>query len=375
MTLPIWEEGAAPVLGLGPLQGDLEAEVAVVGLGGSGLTAVGELCARGVDTVGLDAGGIASGATGRNGGFLLAGLADFHHVAIGKLGRDRAIACYRATLEELERIFELTPEAASCAGSLRVSASQDEEHDCEAQYAAMAASGLPVERYSGPEGRGLLFANDGILQPFLRCQILARRALEGGARLFVGSPVTSFAPGRLFAATGSVACRSVLVCVDGALEQLVPVLKRSVRSARLQMLATAPVAEAVASRPVYRRFGLDYWRQLATGEVVLGGCRDVGGDDEWTTRAVPSETVQRALDELLTSGLGLDAEVTHRWAGVVGFTDDRLPLVREVAPGLYVAGGYSGTGNIVGTLAARGLVGLALDGHSELAELLDGTAP
>ena len=130
----------------------------------------------------------------------------------------------------------------------------------------------------------------------------------------------SVRPGRLLAGGGSVACESVLVCVDGALERLVPVLDGPVRSARLQMLATAPLGNEVASRPVYRRYGLDYWQQLATGEVVLGGCRDLGGADEWTTDAVPSESVQRGLDRLLVSDLGIHAPVTHRWAGIVAYT-------------------------------------------------------
>jgi glycine/D-amino acid oxidase-like deaminating enzyme len=86
MTRPIWEELAPSRLRLPVLEGDVEAEVAVVGLGGSGLTAIGELLARGVEVVGLDGGRVASGATGRNGGFLLAGLADFPHVAIGRFG-------------------------------------------------------------------------------------------------------------------------------------------------------------------------------------------------------------------------------------------------------------------------------------------------
>jgi len=105
---------------------------------------------------------------------------------------------------------------------------------------------------------------------------------------------------------------------------------------------------------------------------VLGGCRDVGGEDEWTTEAVPSETVQRGLDRLLASGLGIAAPVTHRWAGIVGYTANHLPVVRQVESDLYVAGGYSGTGNVVGALAAKGLVELALDGRSELAALFDG---
>jgi len=373
MTTPFWDDVSSPGPSLPFLAGDVHAEVAVVGLGGSGLTAIGELLARGVEVVGVDAGVVGNGAAGRNGGFLLAGLADFHHVAIGKFGRERADECYRATLSELDRIFELTPGAATRVGSLRIAATPRELDDCEEQYEAMVASGLAVERYEGPEGKGLCFASDGSLQPLERCHGLARRALEDGARLFGESPVMSLERGRVSTARGSITCRSVLVCVDGSLELLVPALSGSLRSARLQMLATVPLGERIVARPVYTRYGLDYWQQCANGELLLGGCRDVGGEQEWTTEAVPSEAVQSALDTLLGSELEIAADVTHRWAGVVSFTDTGLPVVREVAQSVFVAGGYNGTGNVVGAIAAKGLVGLALDGHSRLATLFDST--
>jgi glycine/D-amino acid oxidase-like deaminating enzyme len=49
------------------------------------------------------------------------------------------------------------------------------------------------------------------------------------------------------------------------------------------------------------------------------------------------------------------ARVTHRWVGIVGYTDDLLPFVGEVpgSPGLYAAGGYSGHGNVLGYLAGK----------------------
>jgi glycine/D-amino acid oxidase-like deaminating enzyme len=49
------------------------------------------------------------------------------------------------------------------------------------------------------------------------------------------------------------------------------------------------------------------------------------------------------------------APVTHRWVGVVGYSDDVRPYVEEVPgrPGLHVMGGYSGHGNLMGRLAGR----------------------
>ena len=365
----------SPPPGLPTLRGDTTAEAVVVGLGGSGLTAVNALLQRGVRTVGIDAGGIASGAAGRNGGFLLAGLAEFHHVAVERLGRERAARCYRVTLAELDRIFADCPSSTRRTGSLRIAADENEADDCHDQLVAMRADSLPVEPYDGPFGRGLRFPEDGAMQPLARCRSLAGRAFEMGARLFVDSPVTSIEPGRVVTASGAVACDHVLVCVDGALEVLVPRLAAEVRSVRLQMLATAPIPGEVVPCPIYRRYGLDYFQQLVTGEVALGGARDAGGDKEWTRSLEPSAAVQGVLDARLAEVVPVATTVTHRWAGTVGYTEDRLPIVRAVDEGVYVAGGYSGTGNVVGAVAARALVELALDGDDALASLFDGGGP
>ena len=103
----LWATGAA--LGLPALEGDVRADVCVVGLGGSGLTCVREAVRLGARVVGVDAGDIGGGAAGRNGGFLLAGLAPFYHDAVSRFGRHRARSMYQATLDEIERIATELP--------------------------------------------------------------------------------------------------------------------------------------------------------------------------------------------------------------------------------------------------------------------------
>jgi gamma-glutamylputrescine oxidase len=58
---------------------------------------------------------------------------------------------------------------------------------------------------------------------------------------------------------------------------------------------------------------------------------------------------------------GRAVQVTHRWAASVGYTADGRPLVAEARPGVVACGGYSGTGNLVGPIAARAPVALAVD--------------
>lgn len=351
---PVWDDRPWP--GLAPLDGDVTADVCVIGLGGTGLTAVADLVGRGASVVGVDAGRVGGAAAGRNGGFLLAGLAQPYHRVVAQLGRPVAAGLYRRTLEELDRIQASTPDAVQRKGSLRIERTPEGLVDCAAQAAALRLDGFPVEEYDGPEGRGLLFPRDGAMQPLLRCRLLAR-GLPGLHEL---SPVTALAPGQVRTARGRVRCGAVVVAVDGRLEQLLPELAGTVRTVRLQMLATAPTRELVVPRPVYLRDGYEYWQQLPDDRLVLGGFRDLGGAEEETGAAEPSAPVQEALTRFLREELAVTADVTHRWAAPVGYTQDALPYLGEVRQGVFAAGGYCGTGNVVGALCGRQLAALAL---------------
>lgn len=126
---PIWDDD--PTWVTPPhLSSDQSCDVCVVGLGASGLAAVLEIAKSGFKVIGIDAIDVAAGAAGRNGGFLLAGLADFYHDSVKSLGRDKALKIYRDTITELEKTFEEYPECTKRTGSLRIAASQQELEDC-----------------------------------------------------------------------------------------------------------------------------------------------------------------------------------------------------------------------------------------------------
>ncbi|HEX6909868.1 MAG TPA: FAD-binding oxidoreductase [Longimicrobium sp.] len=364
---PVWDDH--DWTHLPRLDGDVRADVCVVGLGGSGLTAVDELLRRGASVVGIDAGIVAAGAAGRNGGFLLAGTYDFYHDAVARYGRERARTIYGLTVDEIRRIAHEAPRAVRLTGSVRLADSDEEIEDCRRQLDAMRADGLPVEWYAGPEGQGLLIPTDGAFDPLLRCRIMARRAAKAGARLYEHAPALDVRPGEVRTPAGTVRCGRVIVAVDGRLEGILPELAGRVRTARLQMLATEPTDEVRVPRPVYARWGYEYWQQLPDGRVALGGFRDVGGEGEWTREAVPGDVVQARLERFLRERIGVRAPVTHRWAGCVGFTDTGLPVLEEVRPGVWAAGGYSGTGNVIGALCGRAAAELSLGAASELGDV------
>ncbi|MDQ2951342.1 MAG: FAD-binding oxidoreductase, partial [Chloroflexota bacterium] len=89
------------------------------------------------------------------------------------------------------------------------------------------------------------------------------------------------------------------------------------------------------------------------------------GEDE-----CPTPNVQRHLDAFLGTH-GIDAPVTHRWAGTMGFSHDALPYVGHTGPRLFVCGGFTGHGMAFGPVSAEMIATLVSGGAHPDADLFD----
>ncbi len=101
--------------------------------------------------------------------------------------------------------------------------------------------------------------------------------------------------------------------------------------------------------------------------------RDFDFSSEFTAEEAVTAPIQDALDGFAEGLLGRRPEVTHRWAGIFGLVPDLLPVVGRVPAedGVWVAGGYSGHGNVLGFLCGE-LVAEAILGQPDpLLELFE----
>ena len=366
-TMTAWDDDpvVASWAGLPKITENLTADVCVVGLGGSGLAAVAALAERGLAVVGLDAGRVGAGAAGRNGGFLLGGPASFLHRSVQTWGAS-SVGLYRDTLAEIDRLATLLgPDVIQRTGSIRlvglpgdpvdVDEARDRDadaQDCAALASELRAHGIAVEDYDGELGRGLFLPDDAAMNPARRSLGMAA-LLRTRAALYENSPALSIQTGVVRTAFGSVSAPVILVAVDGKLELALPELRGRVRSARLQMLGTAPGLPRRLPCPVYGRWGYDYAQQTPDGRMFVGGGRDRFVDDEWTTDTTPTDGVQAYIENVALRMAGTPVTVTRRWAATVGYTSDGRPMCGQVADGVFAFGGYNGTGNLVGPGACQ----------------------
>ena len=392
--LPLWHDD--PYEEREPLAGRRETDVLVIGAGIGGLSCAWHLAERGVDCTVVEASTAAGGASGRNGGFLVAGAAPAHQDAIRLFGHDVAVGIYRATLASEQRIYEIAEEIGAAeqfahVGCLRVTWEPEELEHARVQYEAMRADDLPAEWVDEADlpsivrrpGRvGVFSPPDATMHPARWVRAFSRAIEARGVHIFERSPVPEpldaarnggFA---VRAGAGSVHAQRVVVAADGALPQLVPHYAPSVRTKRLHMVATAPIGERLVPCAIGARWGYEYLQQRPDGRIAVGGFSDedgAGAADSYTTAEQASPVIHARLERFLRDDLGVEAPVTHRWIGLVGYSRDERPFVGAVPrhDGLFVAGGYNGTGNLNGFTAGRIVSELLATGQSADARLYD----
>ncbi|MDJ0975545.1 MAG: FAD-dependent oxidoreductase [Planctomycetota bacterium] len=341
--------------------GDATCGTVVIGGGISGLSIARQLAQQGEDVLLVESTRLGHGASGRNAGFLLAdGARSFAHLARAR-GTDVATSVRalglgtRAVVHDLagrhERIG-LVP-----CGSLRLAGDAREAAELEQTAAAVGtgmrylpAAALPAPwRRNGRFHGGLEDPGDGLLDPLALVHAMRRELVVAGGRVVEETPVLE-----VHEDDDGVTCRTdsgvvratrAVLATNAWTRRLAPAALRPVRA---QMLEATVDPMPDWPQAMYANGGADYWRRRDAAHVLVGGQRAVGGEAEETDAATPGSAVQSALDALLAHLVGETARtrVTRRWAGIMAFTPDGLPLAGRApdAARIYMLAGLNGQG-------------------------------
>jgi gamma-glutamylputrescine oxidase len=333
-------------------------DVEIVGAGITGVSASLTLAEAGLRVRVRDARRVGEGASGRNGGFALRGGAMPYDRAREWLGAERAGEYWRLTEKYLDDLAGLAGDALRRTGSLRLAADEEEVEEIRAELAALHEDAFDGEwrtdLLGGRFPAAIFHPRDAAIQPARLVHRLAERAAHAGVVFVEGSRVES---------VDELEAERVLVATDGYPSGLLGALEGLVVPTRGQMIATEPIEERLFECPHYGRHGFDYWQQTPDGRILAGGFRDFALDSEFTADEVTTPPIQGALESFVTELVGRRVTVTHRWAGIFGLVLDFLPVVGRVpeVDRVWIAGGYSGHGNVLGfmcgNLVARVMLG------------------
>ena len=314
------------------------------------------LRARGTQAVLVERTHIAAGASGRNAGFLLAGVADNYADAVRTFGRARAREIWQMTLDNHDLMIEAVtgqPVGYRRLGSATLASDKKEAALLEESAQLLGEDGFEATW----DGRRLVNPRDGEVDPAAVVGALARQAPPGAIR--EGVNVNAIEAGSSEVSVRSDGAECSAGCVILATNAYTPLLlsRVAIQPRRAQMLATAPDAARLSDLPTYSHFGYGYWRQLQTGQVLVGGWRDTAYEVEVGYDEQPTAGIQAHLDAQLKS-MGAEAPVTHRWAGTMGFTESGLPLVGPVdrMKNVYICAGFNGHGMGFAFITAKQVV-------------------
>ncbi len=391
-----WTEPGPP---FPSFEGELDAEILIVGGGITGICLAYTLAEQGATVALVEAGPLAGAASGRNAGFLMAAPAEPYNELValwGRAGARAVLECGRRSHQRVRALVEAHGIACDyrANGSLRLTRTDEEAEDIRASLVALRTDGfpmleLPLSHAVPPQAAGRFTAafvtlEDGELDPVRFLHALAHEARKRGARLFTDSAVTGAAwrAGLWEARTGRgvARARTLVLATNAYTSRLCPALAPLVAPRRGQMIATAPLGREVASRPTYAHWGYQYWRQTPDGRLVMGGWRELDLEGETGFEALTSGPIQSAIAQGLADLVPEGATITHRWAGIMGFARDGRPLVGWLDPEhhLAICGGYTGHGlamapacalDLTEVLAWRKAPGIATFEPSRFAEL------
>jgi gamma-glutamylputrescine oxidase len=378
-----------------PLQGSQRCDVAVVGGGLAGLSAALELAQRGRDVVLLEAGDIGGGASGRNGGQVIAGLACDIETIEAQLGLDEARRVYAMTLEAVDLVRQRIEAHGIAAewqpGFLAVATTAGKAAALERQVAriehlyghaqqAITRDALPAW-IASPRYAGAAFdALGGHLQPLKYTRGLAHAAVAAGVRLHAASPVRRLVPGAqpvLHTDQGQLQAGQVLLAGNVTLHGvhgLADVARQigpRVMPVGTYIAATDPLPEGQLHQLIPCKaavcdtnFVLDYFRPSADGRLLYGG------RVSYSTHT-PGD-LRRSLQRRMAATFPVlkDTRIAHCWGGFVDITMNRAPDFGRLPPAspgqpanVYYLQGFSGHGLALTGLAGR-LVAEAMTGDA-----------
>ena len=363
--------------------GDISAEVAIIGGGFSGLSAALHLAERGIDIVLIEAEAPGWGASGRNGGQVIAGLKLDPREMNAAFGAERGQALHRMGAATADLVYSLIERyqircEAHRDGWLQAAHSKAVLKTIAARVADLQAHGEDVELIDSDRAAALtgtsyfrgamLDRRCGTVQPLSYARGLATAATASGARLIHDTRIEGMerdgAFWRLRTNRQEVRARQVLIATNAYLGDLYPALKTAMIVVESIQISTDPLPPELDRKVLPSRLPVSdlmdlgvYFRRDDEGRFIIGGSGSLTG----TAGPALFEALTRAAMILYPS---LNAsDFTSRWGGRLALTLDHLPRLVTLEDGLHTVYGCNGRGvalmTMMGKLAADRIGGVA----------------
>jgi gamma-glutamylputrescine oxidase len=370
------------------LNGDLTADICIIGAGFTGLSAAVELAEAGYKVIVLEAREIGYGASGRNGGQICTGFSPGQQRIEAQLGKEDAVKCFAIAEEAktliVERIAKYKIDCDLKWGYLHVISKPSQfeglrewknEWD-ELGYAdtqilnkTELEERLGTAIYHGAlrEGRA------GHFHPLNYCLGLARAAIAAGTQIFENSAALNIESGPVVTARtaqGSVRAKFMIIGCNAYIGKLVPKLHGRIMPVTSYIVATEPLGDNRAKSLIRdndavatTNFIVDYFRLTRDSRLLFGGRASYSTLEPPNLGAYMRPRMLSVFPELK------DVKIDHAWGGYIAITSNRIPDCGRLEPNIYYAHGYSGQGVALAGMYGK-LMAECVKGHAERFDLL-----
>lgn len=137
--------------------------------------------------------------------------------------------------------------------------------------------------------------------------------------------------------------QQVIVSTNAFTSQLLPDCK--ITPGRGQVIITKPIQNLGWQGALHFDEGFYYFRNVGD-RVLFGGGRNMAFEEETSLKFEHNETILNQLERLLKEVIlpGKDFEIEQRWSGIMGFSEDKQPIVRKVSDRIIVGFSCNGMG-------------------------------
>lgn len=319
---------------------------------------------------------IGFGASGKNAGFITCGSTEHFIKLKDQFGLEKAVEIWKFSEDNRKLLQEhiIQDKAASVdfkiTGSCTVAANGERWTYYQEIAKTMRNQNIDVYEVNasemdrdygvtGFEG-GIVYAGDGYIHPLkLLGEILKKVNVHIHAESEVQSIVQNNDLIKIRTDKEELQATKVIVTVNAYLSLVNSDFAKLIVPGRGQILLTKPLPQFVKG-PCYLTKHLCYFRQLPTGELLIGGFRNLATETEKTYADETTEVIQKALYDFVKDHfrLGSQAEIARQWAGIMGYSSDGQMMIGalDAAPGINYLAGCSGHGMGLNFKAAQTLV-------------------
>ena len=367
-----WYAASAEPLPLQPpLQEPVEADIAILGAGYTGLSAALALAEAGYRVRVLEAQRVGWGASGRNGGQAIVGYGCEQDSIEKLVGMSAARQLFDFSRDGMNLLQQrLQRYAIDCDwrdGHAHVPLNSRQQRALQESIEHMDRHyDYPLQWWDRERLRSVLGSNlylgamfdpaSGHLHPLKYALGLARACRQAGVVIHEHSPVTRLQRGPkpvLHTASGSVRAEHVVLAGNAWLRGIAPELETRIMPVGTYVGATPPLGDALATQLIGNdmavadcNWALDYYRLSADQRLLFGGRASYSSLPPPGLKRLMTRRMQRVFPQLR------GVELEYLWGGYIDISLNRAPHWGRLAPNLYFAQGFSGHG-----VAAAGLAG------------------